>query len=78
MQVVGFQLMDFKGNDGGRVTGVKLHCIDSDIPAGKGSGQSVFSAFVSSEKCPKLPVVGSDVDFIFNRYGRIERVDILS
>lgn len=77
MELVGFQLMDFKGNDGGRITGVKLHCLDDNIPAGKGSGRAVYSVFVPSEKCPKIPSVGADVEFFYNRFGRVDRVEIL-
>ena len=77
MELIGFQLMDFKGQDGDRVTGVKLHCLDDEIPAGKGSGRAVYSVFVPSEKCPKLPVVGAHLLFVYNRFGRVDRVEIL-
>lgn len=77
MELIGYQLADFRGNDGGRVTGVRLHCIDCDIPTGKGAGTSVFSVFLTSEKCPKLPPLGAKLNFVFNRFGKVDHFDLI-
>lgn len=77
MELIGVQFMDFKGNDGGRVTGVKLHCLGDDVLEGKGMGRTVESVFASSDKLSKVPPLGSNLEFVYNRYGRLARVDVL-
>lgn len=77
MELIGFQVMDFTGNEGGRVTGVRLHCIDSEIPAGRGAGKSVYSVFLSSDKCPKIPPLGAILNFVYNRFGKVDHFDII-
>lgn len=78
MELIGVQFMDFKGSDGERIQGAKLHCLGDDVPAGKGMGRTVESVFASSDKLPKVPPIGSQVELIFNRWGRLARVDVLS
>lgn len=77
MELIGVQFMDFKGNDGDRVTGAKLHCLDDDVDAGKGMGKKVYSCFVSSTILSKVPALGSHLEFVYNQFGRIKRVDVL-
>lgn len=77
MELIGVQFMDFKGQDGDRIAGAKLYCLGDDVPAGKGMGRSCESVFATSEKCPKVPPIGSHVEFVYNRYGRLQRVDII-
>lgn len=77
MELIGVQFMDFKGERGERITGAKLHCLSDDIPTGKGLGRSVESVFASSDKLSKVPPLGSHLDFVYNRFGRLQRVDVL-
>lgn len=77
MELIGVQFMDFKGNDGGRVIGVKLHCLGDDVLEGKGMGRTVESVFASSDKLSKVPPLGSNLEFVYNRYGRLARVDVV-
>lgn len=76
MELIGVQFMDFRGNDGDRVQGVKLHCLDDDIEAGKGMGRKVYSVFASNNVLSKVPAIGSKIDFIYNQFGRLKRVDV--
>lgn len=78
MELVGVQFMDFTANDGGRITGAKLHCLDEDVAPGKGMGRKVYSVFATSSVLPKVPAIGSNLDFIYNRFGKLARVDVLS
>lgn len=77
MELIGVQFVNFTGRDGGKVNGVKLHCLDGDVETGKGVGQKVFSQFVSSDKCPKVPALGSHLEFVYNNFGRLQRFDVL-
>lgn len=76
MELVGIQFVDFKGNDG-HVSGIRLHCIDSDIPKDKGTGRSVYSVFLTPEKCPNIPAIGTNIDFVYNRYGKVDHIAVL-
>ncbi len=76
-ELVGFQMMDFKGESGDRITGAKLFCLGDEVPVGKGLGRSVEAVFASSDKLSKVPPIGSKLDLIYNRFGRLQRVVIL-
>lgn len=77
MELIGVHFMDFRGESGDRITGAKLHCLDEEVPAGKGMGRKVYSVFATSEVLPKVPAIGSQLEFIYNMHGRLKRVNVL-
>jgi hypothetical protein len=61
------------GKDGSPVTGKKFF-ISSPIEQGQGSGVSVESFFMSTQKLDHIefvPKVGDNVEILYNRYGKV-------
>lgn len=76
MVIIGFRNVDFKGTDGGQVTGTSVYLAEP-VPNGQGQGQSVDKIFLSSKKLAQLtsPLkVGAQVEVYYNKYGKVEKL----
>lgn len=71
--VVGVQFMNFKGNDGKQVDGVKVHYTQQVNRQGL-SGDIAGNFFVSRQywdNLPYQPKCGAECLVYFNRYGKV-------
>lgn len=78
-RLVGYRNIDFTDRDGKRVQGIKFYVADP-IPVGLGSGDKCEGYFVSVQRLQNgfsCPQIGSEVDCVFNRYGKLERLVLL-
>lgn len=78
MKVVGFKGLDFKTKDGQQISGVKLFL---EYQEDKTNGVCTDSAFLSDrrlEECDYIPAVGDEIELMYNRYGKITTIRILS
>lgn len=74
--IAGIKSVNFSGKDGGEIKGLSLY-LASPISPEKGNGLEVEKFFVSSKRVEELSsnlLVGSEVDVVFNRYGKIEDI----
>lgn len=77
MELIGVRLVDFKAEDGNQITGVRLFCLGDMIEI-NGSGRACESFFVSQKNLPKIPQLGSNIEPIYNKYGKVQCINILS
>lgn len=77
MELIGVRLVDFKAEDGNKITGARLFCL-CDMIEKNGSGRACESFFVSQKNLPKIPQLGSNIEPIYNKYGKVQGINILS
>lgn len=77
--VVGYQNSSFKAKDTGEVISGCNVWLGEDV-AKNGEGQKVERVFLSDRLMERenfVPVVGAEVDLMYNRYGRIASISAL-
>lgn len=75
MTIVGIRTKSFTGNDGTKISGCDLHLMgeDSDV-----EGNFVDRIFVSEKKLGDYnPRVGDVIDIRYNRFGKIDRLELI-
>lgn len=72
-KVIGIKQVEFKGRDGELVKGVKLYCEFEDEGV---DGIACDSYFLKPSIASGI-TVGDSIDIRYNRYGKVERVDLL-
>lgn len=71
MKVVGFRKVDFRAENGSQISGTRLYCTFEDE---KVSGVGTEAFFVSDAKLDFVPAVGDEIQVIYNKYGKVDRV----
>lgn len=76
-EVIGIKSCSFRAQDGTEVTGDRL-VVAQPIVA-KGDGKDAWGVFVTSSKYVNQlrPVVGDQVHLYYNRWGKIEFVEVM-
>lgn len=71
--VLGKKNVAFTADDGREITGTTLYL---GYETEGVEGMAADKVFISAAKMPKKEiVVGSDVDILFNRYGKVETIN---
>lgn len=71
--VLGKKSVSFTASDGKEITGTTLYL---GYEAEGVEGMAADKVFISAAKMPKKEIlVGSDVDVLFNRYGKVETIN---
>ncbi|MBR6050301.1 MAG: hypothetical protein IKP68_03745 [Clostridia bacterium] len=74
--IAGVKTVDFTDKDDNSIKGISIY-LASPIPSDKGSGLEVDKFFFSSKRVSEVDSslkVGSDVDVVFNKYGKIDNI----
>lgn len=74
--IAGVKTVDFTDKDDNSIKGISIY-LASPIPSDKGSGLEVDKFFLSSKRVSEVGSslkVGSDVDVVFNKYGKIDNI----
>lgn len=77
MELIGVRLVDFKAENGDKITGARLFCL-GDIIEKNGSGRACENFFVSQKNLPKIPQLGSNIEPVYNKYGKVQGINVLS
>lgn len=78
MTIVGYQKVSFKADDGKQIDGATLYVTEPLDPK-RGTGESTNKFFLSAAKLEKLPfalAVGLEVQPLYNRFGKIETLNL--
>ena len=74
MKIIGIRSSSFKGDKGEEITGKNIYVTFS---LDKGTGLGCERVFVTDAKIadwPYNPVVGDEVEIVYNRYGRCDKL----
>ena len=74
MKIIGIRSSSFKGDKGEEITGKNIYMT---FPLDKGTGLGCERVFVTDAKIadwPYKPVVGDEVEIVYNRYGRCDKL----
>lgn len=80
MRVVGIKRFNFKAPDGNVINGLQFHLLADPIDAQNGVGYEVEKVFLSEAKLNKMgvtPALDDIVSPVYNKYGKVDRLDIL-
>lgn len=77
MKVIGYVNSSFKTNEGTIISGVNL-IYGNQIMAERGEGlfpdKPLFLTHRKLEQLDYIPVVGDDIDIVFNREGKVQKI----
>jgi len=76
MKVIGLKEVDFTTKDNQQISGCKLFCTLEDKTV---DGTACESIFLSKKKLEELgykPVVGDELHVSYNKYGKIDYVEV--
>lgn len=80
MRVVGIKRFNFKAPDGNVINGLQFHLLADPIDNQMGVGYEVDKVFLSEAKLNKMgvtPALDDIVSPVYNKYGKVDRLDIL-
>ena len=80
MRVVGIKRFNFKAPDGNVINGLQFHLLADQIDNQMGVGYEVDKVFLSEAKLNKMgvtPALDDIVSPVYNKYGKVDRLDIL-
>lgn len=80
MEIVGTRNVSFKGKDGSPVEGTKLY-LTGPMEPDRGVGLETEEIFLSTAKKANLSFaleVGIEVEVVYNKYGKVETLKLLS
>ena len=75
MKIIGIRPSSFKGDKGEEITGKNIYVT---FPLDKGVGSGAERVFVTEAKMADWsykPAVGDEVNIIYNRFGRCDRME---
>lgn len=78
MRIAGFRDVEFTAKNGDKIKG-KTFFFATKIAPGRGSGEEFERAFMGDDKINKLgftPVVNQEVKIFYNKYGKIETIEL--
>lgn len=73
--VVGLRRVDFSDDSGKRITGYSLYVSRDGGPGMQ--GEECLKIFVSDRVLPSVPGVGDQIQIYYNRYGKVQEVEII-
>ena len=77
MKVIGYFNSQFKTNEGTVISGVNL-IYGNQIKAERGEGlypdRPLFLTHRKLEQLDYIPVIGDDIDIVFNREGKVQKI----
>lgn len=76
LTIVGFRYVDFKDKDGNHVEGYSLY-YTQDPSDEETQGVICGKQFISANRVPYIPVIGDQVVFRYNKYGKIAAVEVV-
>lgn len=80
MRVVGIKRFNFKAPDGNVINGLQFYLLADPIDSQSGVGYEVDKVFLSEAKLNKMgatPALDDIVSPVYNKYGKVDRLDIL-
>ncbi len=78
MKVVGKKIGSFTNDKGEVVNFAQLHCVADFEQSNFGTeGQEVIVVKLKPDEVADIPL-NAEIDVIYNRYGRVQRVDVIS
>ena len=78
-KICGIENVAFVGKDGTEVRGKRIHFTEA-IAADRGVGEAGDKIFLSAAKLVAMdftPVVGQDIDILYDKNGRVKAVNIV-
>ena len=78
-KIRGIENVAFVGKDGSEVRGKRIHFTEA-IAADRGVGEAGDKIFLSAAKLVAMdftPVVGQDIDILYDKNGRVKAVNIV-
>ena len=78
-KIRGIENVAFTGKDGTEVRGKRIHFTEA-IAADRGVGEAGDKIFLSAAKLVAMdftPVVGQDIDILYDKNGRVKAVNIV-
>lgn len=78
-KIIGIEDVAFTGKDGTEVRGKRIHFTEA-IAADRGVGEAGDKIFLSAAKLVTMdftPVVGQDIDILYDKNGRVKAVNIV-
>lgn len=76
VRIVGYRNVDFTDEKGFHVEGYTLYYVQ-DVDVEDLSGQIAGKQFISSKRVDYLPVLGDEVIFRYNKYGKISSIEVV-
>ena len=80
VRIVGYRNVDFTDEKSCRVEGYTLYYVqdvDDDVDDENVTGQIAGKQFISSRRVDYLPVLGDEVIFRYNKYGKIGSIEVV-
>ncbi|MEL7656881.1 MAG: hypothetical protein AAGU75_13355 [Bacillota bacterium] len=75
MKVIGFKKVDFVTPEKQSIKGIKVFVTYADPKDKNLNGSACESIFITEAKAGDwTPVVGKDIDVVYNKYGKVERI----
>lgn len=76
MKILGTKVVSYTSKEGYKVQGMELH---GTYESEKVAGMGVSKVYVSERALEKSePIkIGQEVEFMYNRYGKIEKINII-
>lgn len=78
-RIIGIEEVAFTGKDGTEVRGKRIHFTEA-IAADRGVGETGDKIFLSAAKLVAMdftPVVGQDIDILYDKNGRVKAVAVV-
>lgn len=72
--VVGIEKVDYKNRQGRQIKGTALHCM---VENEKYGGYAVERVYIGSDVDCSAIAVNSNVDILYNKYGKLVKVNII-
>lgn len=74
--IVGYRNVDFTDEQGRKIEGYTLYYLQ-DVDDDSITGQIAGKQFISSQRVDYTPVLGDEVIFRYNKYGKIGAVEVV-
>lgn len=81
MRVIGIKRCDFPAPDGNRIQGYQLFCVSDPIDGRIGAGYECEKFFLSDQKIARgsiVPKCDDVIKVIYNKYGKVDSVEVIS
>lgn len=80
MKVIGYRASSFKAQDTGKtISGMNIYVVDEVDPK-YGVGQSCERIYLSDKKMDDIgyrPTVGDEIKVYYNRYGKVDDIEVI-
>lgn len=76
VRIIGYRKVDFTDEKGRGIEGYTLYYVQ-DVDDENVTGQVAGKQFISSKRVDYLPVLGDDITFRYNKYGKIGAIEVV-